>query len=356
MTDIPEFWRRATVPIEDTIEAVVRSLNDTALQIALIVSGDMVLEGTVTDGDVRRGLLRGLTLASPVRDVMHRDAFVVPSGLTRDGALDMMLANNVRHLPVVDGQRRLVGLHLWQEVSGTPTLENTVVLMAGGLGTRLRPLTEECPKPLLRVSGRPMLEHIIRRAKAEGFRKFAVAVHYLGHMIEDYFGDGARFGVNIRYLREESALGTAGALSLLPSGIQTPIVVMNGDVITDVRLSDLVDFHGLHRSAGTMAVRSHEWQHPFGVVRTSGIDILDVEEKPVVRTHINAGVYVIEPRVLAALEPGQRCDMPTLFTRLRASGERTIAYPMHEPWLDVGRQDDFERAQMLTNVDPPDHE
>ena len=127
-------------------------------------------------------------------------------------------------------------------------------------------------------------------------------------------------------------------------------------MITDVRLSDLVDFHGLHRSAATMAVRSHEWQHPFGVVRTSGIDILDVEEKPVMRTHINAGVYVLEPRVLAMLERGQRCDMPTLFSRLRAAGERTIAYPMHEPWLDVGRKDDFDRAQMLTNVDPTDHE
>ena len=356
MTDTPELWRRATVSVDDTIEAVVRSLNDTALQIALIVSGEMVLEGTVTDGDVRRGLLRGLTLASPVSAVMHREAFVVPSGLTRDGALDMMLANNVRHLPVVDAQRRVVGLHLWQEVSGNVSLDNTVVLMAGGLGTRLRPLTEDCPKPLLRVSGRPMLEHIIRRAKLEGFRKFCIAVHYLGRMIEDYFADGSRLGVSITYLREESPLGTAGALSLLPGGIQAPIVVMNGDVISDVRLSDLVDFHGLHRSSATMAVRSHEWQHPFGVVRTSGIDILEVEEKPVVRTHINAGVYVLEPQVLSMLEAGQRCDMPTLFMRLRASGARTIAYPMHEPWLDVGRQDDFDRAQLLTNASPTDHE
>jgi dTDP-glucose pyrophosphorylase len=356
MTDTPELWRRATVPVGDTIEAVVRSLNDTALQIALIVSGDMLLEGTVTDGDVRRGLLRGLTLASPVSAVMHKESFVVPAGLSREGALDMMLANNVRHLPVVDAQRRLVGLHLWQEVSGTPALENTVVLMAGGFGTRLRPLTEECPKPLLRVSGRPMLEHIIRRAKAEGFRKFAIAVHYLGHMIEEYFGDGARLGVSITYLREEAPLGTAGALTLLPPGAQAPIVVMNGDVISDVRLSDLVEFHGLHGSVATMAVRSHEWQHPFGVVRTNGIDILDVEEKPVMRTHINAGVYVLDPRVLSLLTPGQRCDMPTLFLRARADGSRTIAYPMHEPWLDVGRHDDFDRAQLLTNVSPTDHE
>lgn len=355
MTEMPEIWQRATVAIDETIEAVVRSLNDTALQIVLIVEADMVLAGTVTDGDVRRGLLKGLTLASPAREVMQKEAFVVPSGLTRDAALDLMLANNVRHLPIVDPQRRVVGVHLWQEVSGTPLLDNTVVLMAGGLGTRLRPLTEECPKPLLRVSGRPMLEHIIRRAKAEGFRRFCVAVHYLGYMIEEYFGDGSRFGVNITYLREESPLGTAGALSLLPAGLQMPIVVMNGDVISDVRLSDLVEFHGSHRSSATMAVRSHEWQHPFGVVRTAGIDILDVEEKPVMRTHINAGVYVLEPSALASLRPGERCDMPSLFMRLRDAGERTIAYPMHEPWLDVGRKDDFDRAQTLMTTDHPDH-
>ena len=356
MTETSALWRRATVPVDETIEAVVRSLNDTALQIALVVSAEHVLEGTVTDGDVRRGLLRGLTLSSPAREIMNAEAFVVPPGLAREAALDLMLANNVRHLPVVDAQRRLVGLHLWQDVSSTPSLENTVVLMAGGLGTRLRPLTNECPKPLLKVSGRPMLEHIIRRAKSEGFRRFCVAVHYLGHMIEDYFGDGSRLGVGITYLREESPLGTAGALSLLPPGMRAPIVVMNGDVISDVRLADLVDFHGSHRSAATMAVRSHEWQHPFGVVRTSGIDIIDVEEKPVMRSHINAGVYVLEPSALDSLRPGEHCDMPSLFMRLRDAGERTIAYPMHEPWLDVGRKDDFDRAQTLTTADHPDHE
>jgi NDP-sugar pyrophosphorylase family protein len=267
--------------------------------------------------------------------------------MSREAALELMTANNVRHLPVVDARRRVVGLHSWQDLTKSLQLDNTVVLMAGGLGTRLRPLTEQCPKPLLPVSGRPMLEHIIRRARAEGFRRFCVAVHYLGHMIEDHFGDGSSLGVSISYLREESPLGTAGALSLLPTIPAGPVIVMNGDVITDVRLADLVEFHDRHRAAATMAVRVHEWQHPFGVVRTAGIDIVGVEEKPVVRTHINAGVYVLEPRALRTLRHGEHCDMPSLFLRLRESGERTIAYPMHEPWLDVGRRDDFERAQSL---------
>lgn len=342
-----ERFRQVLVPADATIEAAVRSLNDSAMQIAIVVGAGDVLEGTVTDGDVRRGLLRGLTLDSLVREITHHDAFVVPEAMTREAALELMTANNVRHLPVVDAQRRVVGLHSWQDLTQSPQLENTVVLMAGGLGTRLRPLTEQCPKPLLPVNGRPMLEHIIRRARAEGFRRFCVAVHYLGHMIEEHFADGSSLGVSISYLREESPLGTAGALSLLPATPAGPVIVMNGDVITDVRLADLVEFHDRHRAAATMAVRVHEWQHPFGVVRTAGIDIVGVEEKPVVRTHINAGVYVLEPRALRTLRRGEHCDMPSLFLRLREGGERTIAYPMHEPWLDVGRRDDFERAQAL---------
>jgi dTDP-glucose pyrophosphorylase len=342
-----ERFRQILVPATASIEAAVRSLNESAMQIAIIVGEQDVLEGTVTDGDVRRGLLRGLTLESPVREITHRDAFVVPEAMSREAALELMTANNVRHLPVVDPQRRVVGLHSWQDLAQSPQLENTVVLMAGGLGTRLRPLTEQCPKPLLPVNGRPMLEHIIRRARAEGFRRFCVAVHYLGHMIEDHFGDGSSLGVSISYLREEAPLGTAGALSLLSTIPSGPVIVMNGDVITDVRLADLVEFHGRHRAAATMAVRVHEWQHPFGVVRTAGIDIVGVEEKPTVRTHINAGVYVLEPRALRTLRRGEHCDMPSLFLRLREGGERTIAYPMHEPWLDVGRRDDFERAQAL---------
>lgn len=342
-----ERFRQALVPAHATIEAAVRSLNDSAMQIAIVVGVDDILEGTVTDGDVRRGLLRGLTLESPVREITHHDAFVVPEAMSREAALELMTANNVRHLPVVDAQRRVVGLHSWQDLTQSPQLDNTVVLMAGGLGTRLRPLTEQCPKPLLPVNGRPMLEHIIRRARAEGFRRFCVAVHYLGHMIEEHFGDGSSLGVSISYLREEAPLGTAGALSLLSAIPAGPVIVMNGDVITDVRLADLVEFHDRHRAAATMAVRVHEWQHPFGVVRTAGIDIVGVEEKPVVRTHINAGVYVLEPRALRTLRRGEHCDMPSLFLRLREGGERTIAYPMHEPWLDVGRRDDFERAQAL---------
>jgi len=217
--------------------------------------------------------------------------------------------------------------------------------MAGGQGARLQPHTENCPKPMLPVGGKPMLGHIIERARAEGFHRFVLAVHYLGHMIEDYFGDGSRWDVQIDYLREDSPLGTAGAISSLNPRPEIPFLVSNGDVLTDIRYSELLDFHCRHGAAATMAVRLHEWQHPFGVVHTKGVDIIGLEEKPVARNHINAGIYVLEPAALDTLSAGKRCDMPTLFNFLRENNSRTIVYPIHEPWLDVGNLEDYSSAK-----------
>ncbi len=220
-----------------------------------------------------------------------------------------------------------------------------MVIMAGGTGSRLRPHTDNCPKPLLPVGGKPMLEHIIERAKSEGFNRFVIALHYLGHMIEDYFGDGSRWQVQLAYLREGSPLGTAGALTLLEPRPAAAIVISNGDVLTDIRYGELLEFHVRHGTTATMAVRPHEWQHPFGVVRTKGVDIIAIDEKPVARTYVNAGIYALEPNAVEAMQPGEYCDMTTLFNRLQERRLRTIVYPMHEPWLDVGRANDLERAQ-----------
>jgi NDP-sugar pyrophosphorylase family protein len=197
---------------------------------------------------------------------------------------------------------------------------------------------------MLPIAGKPMLEHIIERAKLEGFTHFLLSIHYLGYMIEDYFGNGERFGVKINYLREQSPLGTAGALGLISPPPDSPFVVTNGDVITDIRYGDLLDFHIRHEAAATMAVRVHEWQHPFGVVQIRGFEIVGFEEKPVARSHINAGVYVLDPSALSVLNQGAHSDMPSLFGHLQAQSKRTVAYPMHEPWLDVGRPDDLSRA------------
>jgi NDP-sugar pyrophosphorylase family protein len=246
----------------------------------------------------------------------------------------------------------VVGLHLWDEIMVPERRPNPIVIMAGGQGSRLRPHTENCPKPLLQVAGKPMLEHIIERARAEGFQNFVLAIHYLGHMIEEYFGDGGRWQTKIEYLREESPLGTAGALGLLTPRPDVPFVVSNGDVLTDIHYGELLDFHRRHSAMATMAVRAHEWQHPFGVVHTKGVDIVGFEEKPISRSHINAGIYVLEPAALDLLGRGDRCDMPALFSRLQQRSMRTIVYPMHEPWLDVGRPDDYTSAQVILSGPP----
>ena len=345
MNSSEAIWRKAILPASATIQQAISNLDQVAIKIVLVVNEVGELEGTISDGDIRRGLLKGLDLNSPITNVIHRNALVVPPEMTREMVMQLMVANKIQQIPAVDEHHHVVDLHLWDEIATPPVRSNLMVIMAGGMGTRLRPHTENCPKPLLPVAGKPMLEHIIEHAKLEGFSHFVLAVHYLGHMIEDHFGNGERLGVQIDYLREQSPLGTAGALGLLNPRPDAAFVVTNGDVITDIHYGELLDFHLRHNAAATMAVRVHEWQHPFGVVQTEGVEIVGFEEKPVARTHINAGVYALEPDALNALAADTRCDMPTLFERLQEQSKRTVAYPMHEPWLDVGRPDDLERAR-----------
>jgi dTDP-glucose pyrophosphorylase/CBS domain-containing protein len=343
-SSVSESWRKALLPAESDLQHAVRNLVDTGLQIALVITKEGKLIGTITDGDIRRGLLRGLSLNSPIDTVVHPDPMVVPPEFGRDMVLQLMRANRIHQLPVVDENRKVVGLHVLDELMAPRQRPNLMVIMAGGKGTRLRPHTEDCPKPLLPVAGKPMLEHIIERAKLEGFHHFVLAIHYLGHMIEEYFGDGSRLQVEIEYLREDAPLGTAGAISLMNPQPDVPFLVTNGDVLTDIHYGDLLDFHSRQSAAATMAVRLHEWQHPFGVVHTKGIDITGFEEKPVALSHVNAGIYALEPTVFDLLERGEQCDMPTLFARLQEKSARTIVYPMHEPWLDVGRPEDYAEA------------
>ena len=339
------FWTQAILPINSTVGEVFINLNKVAIQIVMVVNSDGVLEGTISDGDLRRGLLKGLDIDSPIESVIHHNALVVPPEMERGLVLQLMIVNKIHQIPIIDEHRHIIGLHLWDNIAIQPQRPNLVVIMAGGIGKRLRPDTENCPKPLLKIAGKPILEHIIERAKVEGFTNFLLAIHYLGNMIEEYFGNGDSLGVKINYLREDSPLGTAGALSLIQPIPDNPFVVTNGDVITDIRFGELLDFHAKHEAAATMAVRQYEWEHPFGVVETQGAEIIGFKEKPIARSHINAGIYALNPSALETLLNNSHCDMPTLFERLKANSNRIVAYPMHEPWLDVGMHKDLETAR-----------
>ncbi len=338
-------WRSAVLPFNSNIQSAIHSLEASCLQIVLVVDSSHKLLGTLTDGDIRRAFLRGLNLNSSIESVIHRSPLVVPPEISRELVLHLMQANKIHQLPVVNKEGVVVGLHVWDSVVAPNALENWMVIMAGGRGMRLHPRTEHCPKPMLEVGGKPMLQHIIERARIEGFRQFVISLHYLGEVIENYFGEGNQWGVHIQYIREKTPLGTAGCLSLLKHTPSQPIVVTNGDVLTDVHYKDMLDFHVLHQATATMAVRQYEMQNQFGVVKTKGLDIDGFEEKPIYRSHINAGIYVLNPEALSHLPVNQPCDMPTLFERVKNNDKRTIVYPMHEPWLDVGRPDDLVLAE-----------
>lgn len=338
-------WRKALLSLDSKLSDAVRNLEESGLQIVLVVSELGTLQGTITDGDIRRGLLRGLDLDSPISHIIHQEALVVPTEMSRSLVVQLMKSNQIRQIPIVDEERRLLGLHLWDETKLEISRPNTLIIMAGGRGIRLGERTQNCPKPLLSIAGKPILEHIIDRAKAEGFVRFVISIHYLGYMIEEYFQNGEKWQVQIDYVREQEPLGTAGAISLLNPRPEIPFVVSNGDILTDIRYGELLDFHLQNRATATMASRLYEHQNPFGVISTRGVEIVGFEEKPTVRSYINAGIYAIDPIALECLGTNTYCNMTTLFERLRVSGKKTVIYPIHEPWLDVGRPEDLERAE-----------
>jgi dTDP-glucose pyrophosphorylase len=342
-----EVWSQAIMQVNSSIQDAAIVLNETSLKIVMVTDDHGKLIGTISDGDIRRGLLRGLDLSSPIESIVHEDPVVVPPEMTVEEVATLMKANKIQQIPIVNHELRVVGLHLWDELNSRPSRPNLMIIMAGGKGTRLYPKTENCPKPMLPIAGKPILEHIIERAKIQGFTRFILAIHHLGHVIEDYFGTGDSLGVQIGYLREQSPLGTAGALSLLSPVPISAFVVTNGDVITDVPYGDLIDFHEEHTAVATMSVRAHEWQNPFGVVQIDGMQIAGYEEKPVFRSLINAGVYVLEPDALKYLKKSTVCDMPTLFDLLRQNNEKVIAYPIHEGWLDIGLPEELQKAVEL---------
>jgi dTDP-glucose pyrophosphorylase len=341
-----ELWRETILSVSATIQNAVQVLNTTAMKIVLVTDISGVLIGTVSDGDIRRGLVGGATLESTLESVVNREPITVSTDLSKREVFQLMRTHDIQQIPIVDINQKVIGLHAWNEVSGPISRNNTIVIMAGGRGTRLHPQTEHCPKPLLPVAGKPIIQHIIEAAKAQGFSHFVLAIHHLGNLIEEYCGNGDRFGVKIDYLREVLPLGTAGALSLFETKSDFPIIVTNGDLITDISYSEIIQFHEKQQAIATMAVRIQEWQNPYGVVKTDGFEITGYEEKPIIYSQVNAGVYVISPPALDALAKSVACDMPTLFKALQDKGERTVAFPVHERWVDVGQPRDLEYIRL----------
>ena len=337
-------WRSVLVSPGATLGDAIARIDASAHQIALIVDQQDRLLGVMTDGDVRRAILHGVPMSSPVDKLMNARPVTAPVGTSNKELLALMRRHVVHQMPIVNAANQVVGVALIDDLIGARERPNWVVLMAGGLGTRLRPLTELTPKPMLAPRGKPILESILENLVGEGFRKFFFSVNYKADMIEEHFGDGSRWGARISYLREDRRLGTAGALSLMPEAPTQPIVVMNGDLLTHASISNLLDFHNALESLATMAVREYDLQVPYGVVRIAGERITSIEEKPVHKFLVNAGIYVLSPPALAHIPPRAYFDMPTLFERLNAAGATTVAFPLREYWLDIGCPADYDQA------------
>lgn len=339
-------WRSTLLRRSAPLTEAIRIIDASSKQICLIVDDAERLLGTITDGDVRRAILNSIPLDAPVDRVMNRAPTTLPPEHSRDQAMQLMRSKQLHQLPVVDADRRVVGLVLIDDLmQAGQRADNWVVLMAGGLGSRLRPLTETTPKPMLKVGVKPLLETTIENFVQQGFRRFYVSVNYLADKVKKYFGDGARWGCEIRYLEEKERLGTAGALGLLPERPQHPLIVMNGDVLTKVNFGHLLDFHREHDAAATMCVREYDFRVPYGVVQLEGARINGLIEKPVHSFFVNAGIYVIESDLLDIVPRDDRqFHMTHLFEKALAAGRETAAFPIREYWIDIGQVDDLARA------------
>lgn len=335
----------SVVPETCSVQDCIRVLDESEGKIAIVVDKENKLVGTVTDGDVRRGILRGIEFSAPVSEVMNRNPRVAHQNDNVERILHIMRSERLRQVPVVDDDRRVVGVELLPILLDTPMYDNLVVIMAGGKGTRLHPLTGETPKPLLPVGKRPILETIILQFRQAGFKNFLLSVNHMADQIEAHFGSGEEYGINVQYLREDSPLGTAGSLTLMKERPVQPFFVMNADILTNVDLINILNFHVEHKSAATMCVREYSFQVPYGVVRFDDqLKLTEIQEKPMQKYFANAGIYVLEPSALDHIEPGTECNMPDLLDRITEKGENCSVCPIREYWLDIGQMHDYERA------------
>jgi len=338
-------WKQVLLSPATPILEAIKIIDKSSLQIALVVDRQDHLLGTVTDGDVRRGLLKGIALDRPVSEVMNPSPTTARLNDGKENILSLMRTKDLRQIPVLDDTGIVVGVEFLDELIQIRKRENRVVLMAGGVGSRLRPLTDECPKPLIKVGSKPILETILENFIEYGFRRFTLSVNYKAEMLKDYFGDGSRWGVEITYLHEDKALGTVGPLGLLVEKPDHPIIVMNGDLLTKVNFQQLLDFHQEHGAHATMCVREYTFQIPYGVAKMEKHRLVDIVEKPVQQYFVSAGIYVLEPKTLDLIPRDAYFDMPDLFKQLIAERMEVATFPIREYWLDIGRMEDLERAK-----------
>jgi dTDP-glucose pyrophosphorylase len=329
-----------------TIREALEIIQKGTMQIALIVDEKNMLLGTLTDGDIRRGLLKGLSLNNTIESLIFKMPTVAKISDTKDEILKLALSKKLRQIPIVDDSGRVIGIQEIEELLKIKEKPNKVVLMVGGLGTRLRPLTKNTPKPMLKVGNKPILQTIVEKFADYGYINIVMCLNYKSHVIKDYFGGGSEFGVNIEYILEEQRMGTAGALSLLEEKLTEPFFVMNGDLLTNLNFEKMLAFHENRRADATMCVREYDIEVPYGVVNIDNENIISIEEKPVHSFCVSAGIYILDPDCINLIPRNEFYDMPSLFEKMILNNKKMISFPLQEYWLDIGRISDYERANL----------
>lgn len=339
-------WKNVLVKIDDTIESVLAKIDVEALRVALVIDEDRRLLGTITDGDIRRGFLKGANLTTFASEVMNSSPTYVGEEVTKADLVNLMEFKGLLAIPIVTNGI-VVGLETLHHALEKTKYRNPVFIMAGGFGTRLRPLTDDCPKPMLKVGDKPMLETILCGFIKHGFSNFYISTHFMPEKISSYFEDGDKWGVSIKYVYEDTPLGTGGALGLLPKDqLNLPILMINGDVLTNINFESLLSYHNSNDAFATMCVREYDLQVPYGVVEGDGVNITAIEEKPIHKFFVNAGVYVLDSSIALNIKKGEKVDMPSLFEENIQKKNNVLMYPIHEYWLDIGRMEDYNRAQV----------
>ncbi|MEC4726563.1 nucleotidyltransferase family protein [Shewanella sp. D64] len=337
---------KVTISPEKTLRDALQLINAQALQVALVTDDDHRLLGIITDGDIRRGLLNNLSLDALVTQVMNTQPRIASPSTSKKKLLQLMQQHSILSIPLVKNDI-LVGLETLKSAQQQSHYANPVLIMAGGFGTRLKPLTDRCPKPMLKVGNKPLLEIALSNFIQAGFTNFYISTHYMPEQIKQHFDDGSQWGINITYVHEETPLGTGGAVGLLPKNIpQLPTIVMNGDILTKVDFQLLLKFHDENNADATMCVREYDYQIPYGVISGEGSRITDMVEKPIQRFFINAGIYVINQDIVKSVTANSYIDMPTLLEQKIAEKGEVLMFPIHEYWLDIGRMGDFQQAQV----------
>ncbi|WP_028862342.1 nucleotidyltransferase family protein [Psychromonas aquimarina] len=339
-------WQNTLITPKNTIREALEVIDREALRGAIIVAPNNKLLGVVSDGDIRRGILSGISLDDCVSKVMNTKPTTATTEVSKGQLIELMESKEILSIPIIEAGI-VVGLQTLHESLSIQKLDNPVFLMAGGFGTRLRPLTNNCPKPLLKVGDKPILEITLLNFIKSGFINFYISTHYMPEMIMNHFGDGSKWGVNITYVYEDSPLGTGGALGLLPADLpKLPLIMMNGDILTNVNFKKVLDFHNNESADASMCVREYEYQIPYGVIQGDAGKITSMAEKPTQFFHINAGIYVVNPEVIKQVKTNEKIDMPTLLEHKIEAQGNVMMFPIHEYWLDIGRMEDYQRAQV----------